>query len=561
MINPFRDQFPFFHVSNSQDAESGLVYLDNAATTQKYSKALSAMDEYHQHYNANVHRGSYAIAQQATNQYEAARNKAAKFLGAKRTQEIVFTSGTTEAINIIAAGLLAEHIEGSEILISGSEHHANLIPWQVFAKRHKLEIKIMPLAANGRFNEQTLQQCLSLISEKTAIIACAHVSNALGNIYPIEAICEKARKCKALSIIDGTQAAAHIAINVQELGCDFYTISGHKMYAATGTGVLYGRYHLLEKLLPSKLGGEMITAVSWSQANYQLPPLKFEGGTPNIAGALSLGAAMEFIQQNSKIIAQHEMQLYQYLYQQMQTISALQMLGNEEDSIALVSFTVDGMHAYDVAMALAQYNIATRAGHHCAMPLMADLGIEGTVRVSLACYSIQEDVDTFIRALRNIVNQDENYDKASKNGENSNNPADKKLKELIALFQTSSAWNEKHRLLLLQSKNMPLLEAHLRSDKNAVLGCEASVWIDIVEHNNIKTLKAYSNSKVVRGLLSVLCCKVNAELGNKRQEKHLSPNILFTYLEELGLPMYFSQGRRDGMQQVVSRITALVETT
>lgn len=560
MNNPFREQFPFYQTPMAANEQKLPVYLDSAATMQKHASALHAMNEYHQLYNANVHRGSYAIAQQATNQYEAARQTAATFLGASRLQEIVFTSGTTEAINIVALGLDKKHISGNEILVSGSEHHANLVPWQMYAKRHNLSIRVMPLEKNGIFTKQTLQHWLSLISDNTAIVACAHVSNALGNIYPVQAICNKAKQHQAISVIDGTQAAAHININVQDISCDFYTLSGHKMYAATGTGVLYGRYELLENLMPSKFGGEMISAVKWDVSDFQLPPLKFEGGTPNIAGALSLSAAMKFISQNRLAINSHELHLYDYMYGQLANISKLNMLGNLHESIALSSFTIAGMHTYDIAMALAQANVAVRAGHHCAMPLMNDLQIEGTVRVSIGCYNTIEEIDYFIQTLNKLLNDSLPPAQSQFKVEppNEDHKAVSEHAELVALFKQSTSWNEKHRLLLLQSKQLPILDEAMRTDTNAVLGCEASVWVDLISLNNNKRIMAYSNSKVIRGLLSVLCSKVNGDLARNETSSVYTHERLSDYLHELGLPMYFSQGRRDGMQHVMERIVDLL---
>lgn len=559
MTHSSRKQFPFFDCADLNNGAQGTIYLDSAATSQKCKAALNAMDKYNLQYSSNVHRGGYKIAQQATEKYEQARSIAKLFINAQSSKEIVFTSGATEAINIIAAGLSVEHLKGKEILICGSEHHANLVPWQMLAKQFNLSLKIMPLAENGHFDDATLKVWLAMISENTAILACAHVSNVLGNIYPVASLCSKAKSMGALSIIDGTQAGAHISIDVQEIDCDFYVLSGHKMYASTGIGVLYGKYKLLNRLLPRKFGGEMIRQVSWESSDFQAAPLKFEGGTPNIAGALSLAAAMNYIQENAQAIEIHEKALYKHLLQQISKVSDVKLLGNIEQSIALLSFVVEGIHAHDIAIALAHKGIALRAGHHCAMPLMNDLKVEGTLRISLACYNEISEITQFVKVLNKIITE-HSHDNGTQDAKvNKDLSFDSSVEALRSQFSNATGWNEKHRLLLLQSKNLPLLAESNRIDVNFVAGCESSVWIEFRQNK----FMAYSNSKVVRGLLAVLLIAVNEALLAKANSNDVlymlyTPEYQLAYIESLGLPMYFSQGRRDGMVQVVKRISQLL---
>ena len=567
MSDIFRRYFPFFNNANNSDAYSNgahinqnLSYLDSSATTQKLQSVLDKQDKYHHYYNANVHRGSYAIAQQATREYEQSREAVAAFLGTNKPSEIVFTSGTTEAINIIANGLSLDMLNGSTILIAASEHHANIVPWQQLAKRLGLSIVVLPLNKDGQFTRETLQTWLSLINEKTALIAIAHVSNVLGNIYPLAEICKQAKAVNALTVIDGTQAGAHIDIDVSALACDFYAISGHKMYASTGIGVLFGKFKLLQALSPSKFGGEMIKHVTWQHSEFGLPPLKFEGGTPNIAGAISLLRAIEFIQAHKLQISQHEKTLYEYLLAQIAQIKNIRILGNVQDSIAILSFTIDGIHANDIAVALGHKNVAIRAGHHCAMPLMAELGIEGCARVSLACYSSKNDIDQFIQALQASLAQLGDVTTISQ--VTSNTGSSDAIAKLVTLFSNATDWNEKHRLLLLQSKHLAALSADLRHAHNQVQGCEAQVWLDLKTdtYQNIQLL-AYSDSKVVRGLLALLLEYVNVKiqtsgLANMRNiEAQLNE-----FLKQLGLPHYFSHGRRDGMKQVMHTIAQLLNS-
>lgn len=546
-MSSIRALFPFFNLSNE-------VYLDTAATSQRLDASLLAMNDYYQLFNANVHRGNYGSAIRASNEYERARQSVAEFIGAKNASEVVFTSGATDSLNIIANGLDINDLQGKVILICESEHHANLLPWQAFASRHNLELKRISLGKNGIFTEVELGQALDNINEDLAILAIAHVSNALGNIYPVESLCQKAAKMKALTVVDGTQAAAHILINVANINCDFYCLSGHKMYAGTGVGVLYGKKIWLEKLKPSKLGGEMITQVTWDNYQLQPPPTKFEAGTPNIAGVLSLLSASSFITQNLKQIQSHERMLTHYLSEQLRPFVAankLILLGNintgVEHTIALVSFYIPNMHANDVAMYLATKNIAVRAGHHCAMPLMQSLGIGGCVRLSMGCYTTKNDINLFLQALSNLLEIDENC--AIDKGTTDQNALDSTHTSTIeATLTSASDWNSKHRLLLLHSKNLSKLEDHELLPKHELKGCEAQVWLAL----SSQKLKAYSTSKVIRGILAVIVDKINAlpacEVGSFD---------INAYLAQLGLSHYFSQGRRDGIQEIIKRIQTL----
>ena len=554
-MSSFRTLFPFF--SHSKE-----VYLDTAATSQRLDSAICAMHDYYHRYNANVHRGSYASARLASNQYEQARASLARFLGAPSASNIVFTSGATDAINIVANGLLIDHLSGNEIVVCESEHHANLLPWQQFANKHQLKLTRLTLGANGIFDDKALSRALAMLTPNVAVFAMAHVSNALGNIYPVEALCEKAQAVGALSIIDGTQAAAHIAIDVKAINCDFYAISGHKMYASTGIGVLYGKYDCLETLSPSKLGGEMIKAVTWDSFSLQPPPAKFEAGTPNIAGALSMAAASEFLQQNMHEIQIHEKYLVDYLLNKLTKLintKQLIVLGNmansslatsqafkwQDSAIPLLAFTVNGIHANDIAMQLATDNIATRAGHHCAMPLMHSLSIPGCVRVSIGCYTSIDDIDAMVDSLYRICEQ-----------------------SLVALIDTkkpalmtiedeliaATNWNTKHRLLLLHSKNLPTLPESMRSDTNEVGGCEAKVWLSVfTQSNGQRRLLAYSESKVIRGILAVILDKLNGI--DTKSAKQFDIN---QFLHHLGLSHYFSDGRRDGIANIIHHIDVLL---
>lgn len=535
-MSSIRALFPFFNMSNE-------VYLDTAATSQRFAGSLLAMNEYYETFNANVHRGNYGSAIKASNEYESARQLLAEFVGAQSASNLIFTSGATDSLNIVANGLDINDLHGKVILVCESEHHANLLPWQAFASTHKLELKRITLGQKGTFTDVELRHALDSLTQDVAILAIAHVSNALGNIYPVEVLCKKASQVKALTVVDGTQAAAHINIDVRTINCDFYCLSGHKMYAGTGIGALYGKANWLEKLKPSKFGGEMITHVTWDNYELQPPPTRFEAGTPNIAGALSIASAIKFIRQNLQDIQTHESKLMHYIHEQLMPFvdaNKLVLLGNInkglDDTIALISFYVPSMHANDVAMHLATQNIAVRAGHHCAMPLMQSLGIDGCVRLSMGCYTTKGDIDLFLRALSYLFDVDKE-------------PATiAKPSTIESALKDVSDWNSKHRLLLLHSKQLTILKKHEILPEYEVVGCEAKVWLALSEDK----LKAYSNSKVVRGILATIIDKINS-----LPVRDVSSFDINAYLANVGLSHYFSQGRRDGIQQIIVRIKNL----
>jgi cysteine desulfurase/selenocysteine lyase len=593
MASSFRDMFSFYqHASesienthgdahlNKEHIQNNTIYLDSAATTHRLTNALQAMQSYYEYYNANVHRGAYPLAQKATSEYENARTILAGFVNAKRSEEVVFTSGATSALNIVANGLSVSQLDGNKIVVCISEHHANLLPWQNIAKRFNLRLQAVYLDERGRFGNKEQGEALNAIDDDTAILAFAHVSNVLGNIYPINVLCAKARAAKAISVIDGTQAAAHLCIDVQDIGCDFYALSGHKMYAGTGIGILYGKYTRLEKLNASILGGEMIKHVSLDSHTLQAPPLKFEAGTPNIAGAIGMATAATFCMQYFEEIRAHERGLYDQLYNGLNVIEEVQIWGNIGASISLISFSVEGVHAYDLSTALANQGIAVRAGQHCAMPLLHSLNIEASLRVSVACYNTIEEVDSFLAALTHAIRQLKGPDVSTQSPRtfaisanlpakppNSANEAALNHEALLASVATienqlinAQGWNEKHRLLLLNSKQIPMLALEDRNNENALSGCEAQVWI--AEQD---ILRAYSDSKVVRGLLSVLINKANSlfpkssDLASSEGPDAVKQDFDYhQYLQDLGLSHYFSQGRKDGIATVIDRLTELV---
>ncbi|MFQ2708413.1 cysteine desulfurase [Aeromonas caviae] len=378
-----------------------LVYLDNAATTQKPQAVLDAINHYYRADNANVHRAAHALSGRATRAFEDARGTVARFINAPRSHEVIWTRGTTEAINLVAQSWgMSELRAGDEIVLSTLEHHANIVPWQLVAQRTGAVIRVIPLDERGDLD---IAAYLALLGPRTRLVSVAHVSNALGTVNPVKEMVAAAKAVGALSLIDGAQAVAHLVVDVQAIGCDFYAFSGHKLYGPTGIGVLWGRTELLERMPPWQAGGEMIDRVSFSGTTFNTPPFKFEAGTPHIAGAIGLAAAIGFVMEQDKdSLASHEAALTDYLVAGLQQVPGLCLVGEPGQRAGAVSFLLDDIHPQDAATLLDMQGIALRVGHHCAMPLMESLGVGGTMRASLACYNNRDDVDALLAALHKL---------------------------------------------------------------------------------------------------------------------------------------------------------------
>lgn len=388
-----------FPVLNQIVNDEPLIYLDNAATTQKPQAVLDVLNHYYLQDNANVHRGVHTLAERATDEFEAARKKVQQFIHANSNKEIVFTKGTTDSLNIIAQSY-GEFIQaGDEIVISKMEHHANLIPWQQLAKRKQAVLRYIPLTADGHLDVQAAK---TIINEKTAIVALAQVSNVLGTVNPVKEIAQLAHQHQAIMVVDGAQAVAHMPVDVQDLDCDFYCFSGHKMCGPTGIGVLYGKQTLLEKMEPVAFGGEMIDFVDLYESTWTELPWKFEAGTPNIAGAIGLGAAIDYLEKiGMQTIHEYEQAIVAELLPKLQQIDGLTIYGpqNPAEHTAVIAFNLDHLHPHDVASALDMQGIAVRAGHHCAQPLIKELGCFATARASFYFYNTKEEADQLVAAI------------------------------------------------------------------------------------------------------------------------------------------------------------------
>ena len=409
-INKIREDFP---ILAREVYGKPLVYLDNAATTQKPMCVLDAMRDEYLNVNANVHRGVHYLSQQATDLHEAAREQVRQFINAKKTEEIVFTRGTTEAINLVASSFCESQMkEGDEVLVTDMEHHSNIVPWQLQAMKRGIVVKHLPITDDGQID---LSSLISHLSSKTKLLSIAHVSNVLGTVNPVKEIIKIAHEHGIPVLVDGAQSAPHFQVDVQDMDCDFFAFSGHKMYGPTGIGVLYGKEEWLEKLPPYQGGGEMIDKVTWEKTTFERLPFKFEAGTPDFVATHGLAKAIEYIHSlGFEAIQQHEQELTRYCMEQLQTIPDIHFYGpqlNCQLSIvncqlardAVVSFNVGDIHHLDLGTLLDRLGIAVRTGHHCAQPLMDRLGITGTVRASFALYNTKDEIDALVTGIRRVA--------------------------------------------------------------------------------------------------------------------------------------------------------------
>ena len=377
-----------------------LIYFDNGATSQTPTQVIEAIVHYYSYQNANIHRGVHTLSQEATDAYEEARKKLQRHFNARKNSEILFTAGTTHSINLVANGYGTLMQEGDEVIISASEHQSNIVPWQLACQRSGATLKVIPMNEKGILDLEVYNQ---LLNKRTKIVCVQHVSNALGNIHPIEEIIEKAHRVGAVVLVDGAQAAPHLQPDMQTLDVDFYAVSAHKMYGPTGIGALYGKEELLLQLPPYQGGGEMIKEVHFEKSTYADLPYKFEAGTPNICGGIAFGVTIDYIQQlGMEAIATHEHKLLEYAIAKLQNIEGITLYGNDDLSkrTAVISFNLQNIHPYDVGVILDQLGIAVRTGHHCAQPIMDFYCIPGTVRASFAVYNTFEEIDTFVEAVK-----------------------------------------------------------------------------------------------------------------------------------------------------------------
>ncbi len=394
-VSAVRKQFPILHQEVNGHP---LVYLDNAASAQRPQSVIDAVRHYDEHDHANVHRGVHTLSQRATDAFEHARERVRAFIGAREAREIIFTRGTTEAINLVANSYGARLQAGDEILVSQMEHHSNIVPWQLLCERTGAVLRPVPISSAGELDMDAYRE---MLGPKTRIVAMIHVSNAIGTINPVKEIVRLAREAGAMTLIDGAQAVPHLRVDVQDIGCDFYAFSGHKMYGPTGIGALYGRAELLEAMPPWQGGGEMILEVRFDGTRYAPLPAKFEAGTPNISGAIGLGAAVDFIESlTPEAIGAWEHELLEYATDLLGDIDGARVIGTAAEKAGALSFALEGIHPHDIGTILDSEGVAVRTGHHCAQPVMDFFQVPATSRASFATYNTHEDVDRLIEAIR-----------------------------------------------------------------------------------------------------------------------------------------------------------------
>ena len=407
-IREIKKDFPILGINVNKKP---LIYLDNAATTQKPIQVIEAISDYYRNYNANVHRGVHTLSQIATDKFEAVREQIKNFINAKESSEIIYTRGTTESINLLASSLTKTLQEGDEIIISESEHHSNIVPWQLNCEARNIKIKVLPIRDDGSYDLDELE---NLVTKNTRIVSLAQVSNSLGVIHRVKEIFQRVREIfqrkkeinerNILTIVDGAQGIPHLKVDVQDLDCDFYCFSAHKIYAPMGIGVLYGRKELLEEMIPYQGGGEMIKEVSFAKTTYNVAPYRFEAGTPSVADVIGFGKAIEYINSlGLENIIAHEDKIMQYATERLKSIEGLRIIGTAPEKAGAISFLIGNSHPFDVGTLLDQLGIAIRTGHHCAQPVMQHYNIPGTARASFALYTDFEDIDKFADALKRVA--------------------------------------------------------------------------------------------------------------------------------------------------------------
>jgi cysteine desulfurase/selenocysteine lyase len=562
----FRRQFPLIvshdkFLTESDRSISSLIYFDNAATTQKPKQVIDVQQHYYHNFNANVHRASHQLSSKATFAFEKARSLVQEFIGAKSVKEIIWTKGATESINIVAQSLGRNTLKpDDEIVLCASEHHANIVPWQIVAEQTGAVIKVLPLTSHGYIDIDEIDK---IITDKTKFVACAHISNVLGRINPIKQLIAKAKSVGAISLIDGAQAVAHLSIDVQLLACDFYVFSAHKMYGPTGVGVLYGKKALLESMQPYQGGGEMIKKVSFNQATtFNSLPFKFEAGTPNIAGIIAFAECIDFLipfltdVKNSYSL--YEQKLINYCYQALDKIEQVKFIVSGTPDVGVIAFTIIGQHNHDIAMSLDTYGIAIRSGHHCAMPLMAYLNLTGCLRVSLAAYNSFEEIDYFIASLKNIL-LEAALEQISQHEEEEvlSSLATNEIENIITLFSNTKSWDSRHREIMLLGKTLPRLDKALRSDTTLISGCESLAWLKLeYTEQGIYMFTADSDAKIIRGLLVIVLAAYNKKTAIQIHEFNIN-----AYFSHLGLMQHLSPSRGNGLLAIVEKIKLLTKSS
>ncbi len=552
----FRQQFPLIEdtLNKNVDTKRPIIYFDNAATTQKIQQVIARQVQFYEQENANVHRASHRLSNLSTSAYEQTRQLAQLFIGANASEEIIWTKGATESINIVTQSLARNILKtGDEIVLSVCEHHANIVPWQIVAKQTGAIIKTLPLTNDGYID---IDQLGNVITKNTRFVACTHISNVLGRINDISQVIKKAKSVGAITLIDGAQAVAHINIDVTALDCDFYVFSAHKMFGPTGVGVLYGKKPILECMPPYQSGGEMIKHVSFEQeTTFNQLPFKFEAGTPNIAGVIAFADCIQFIKpflvEQDSAYKKYEQTLTKYCYEALAKINGVRFVVDGLPDIGVISFYIVGHHNHDISTSLDTFGIAIRSGHHCAMPLMETLSLEGCLRVSLSAYNTKQEVDGFINCLQSILaTSNEPVQEVSVLPTEVNN---NDMHMVIDKFAKAKSWDAKHREIMLLGNNLCRLDKSQRNEDCLISGCESSAWLMVT---SVKQSKYHfagdSDAKIVRGLLFIVIA-----IFNNKTAKEIAAVDIHSYFNNLGLLNHLSPSRSNGLLAIVDRIKRL----
>ncbi len=525
-----------------------LVYLDSAASALKPQPVIDRLANYYALEHSNVHRGVHYLSQHATEAYEAARARVAQFIGAACAHEILFTRGTTEGINLVANAFGHRHVSaGDEIIITVMEHHSNMVPWQLLCARANAKLHVASISADGTLDAE---QVTDLISEHCRLIALAHVSNSLGSINPVQEVIAAAHARDIPVLLDGAQSLPHLPIDVQALDCDFYCASGHKAYGPTGIGFLYGKEKLLEDMPPWQGGGDMIAHVTPTHATWAELPHKFEAGTPHIAGALGLHAALDYLDAiKADALHAHESDVLSYACAQLQNVPGLRLIGRPRQRAGAISFLLDQAHPYDTGQVLDRAGIAVRTGHHCTMPLMAHLGITGTVRASFGLYNTRDDVDALVAGLheaKHILCHSRTTTITSQTALDTIAERQAELLDALELFEDPDGRRE---YLIELGDNLEELPEQYRTESNRIRGCQAMVWLHVEKVNGRLLFKADSDALITRGLIAVLVGLLN----NQRPQAILDLD-LEALMNKLGLPDLITARRKNGLGHMIARM-------
>jgi cysteine desulfurase/selenocysteine lyase len=560
-LDKVRNDFP---ILDRKAHGKPLVYFDNAATTQKPLAVINATSRYYELYNANIHRAVHLLSTLATEEYDEARKKVQRFLNAPAKEAIIFTRGTTEGINLVAQTYGRANVgAGDEVIVSWMEHHSNIVPWQMLCEEKGAKLRVVPINDRGEFMFEEYEK---LLGPRTKLVSVVHVSNALGTVNPVKRIIEAAHRRGVPVLVDGAQAAAHLRIDLQDLDCDFYALSGHKVYGPTGIGVLYGKERHLRAMPPYQGGGDMIASVTFEKTTYADLPNKFEAGTPDIAGAIGLAAAIDYVESvGLENIARHEDELLRHATEKVRQIPGVRILGTAAHKVGVLSFIVENppLSALDVGIKLDLEGVAVRTGHHCCQPVMDRFGLPGTARASFAMYNTTEEIDHFAAVLRRIVAEaaakarpavaappvEAAYAKAWA-------PSPQEAADRLAdTFEFLDDWSERYAHIIELGKKIPPMPPALKTEANYVHGCQSTVHISARKKpgtGDVLEFVADSDADLVRGLIGVL----ERVFSGQRAEDIVAFDVE-GFFARLGLDQHLTMGRRNGLAAMVQRIRGL----